>query len=273
MLWLLNRMRLSLWIHPASNIWKQLLLQENIFFTNLSCYSIQSCEKLSDKQYGPGNITHRSNSSHSCACSAAIPVTADGLDTWKQAWMEAVVFLVSNIHWENELYFRLHPRFAYLDENLTLSEIFKSICITQEYKSQFLHERNAVHQCGQELVSFNQLDYLHIAQQPAREAAPEALVKGAWNISEDVIPEDVLFIQIFRFIMGFIIAHVVIAALIRSQTNESAPWFTHLFGAWHCQISSSLTSCWMPITPPRFVSTEQSSVPAQYLWEQVLYVQ
>lgn len=149
MLWLLNRRRLSLWIHPASNIWKQLLLQENIFFTNLSCYSIWSSERLSDKRYGPGNITHRSKSSDSQACSVAIPVTADGLGTRKPAWTEGVVFLVSNIHWENELYFRLHPRFAYLDENLTLSEIFKSIHITQEYKSQFQHERNVVNQCGQ----------------------------------------------------------------------------------------------------------------------------
>lgn len=44
-------------------------------------------------------------------------------------------------------------------------------------------------------------------------------MKGSRNTSENVVPEDVLFIQTFRFIIGFIIAHVMIAALIRSQTN------------------------------------------------------
>lgn len=60
------------------------------FFTNLCCYSIRSCERLSDKWYRPSDITHHSESSDSHAFTTAMPVRVDGLDTWKPAWTEGV---------------------------------------------------------------------------------------------------------------------------------------------------------------------------------------
>lgn len=84
-----------------------------------------------------------------------------GLRPESQPEQKGEVLPVSSIHWENELQIRLPPNFAYVDENVTPSDIFKSTCITQESKSQFQHERNVVNQRGQELESFNShLGYL-----------------------------------------------------------------------------------------------------------------
>lgn len=51
------------------------------------------------------------------------------------------------------------------------------------------------------------LSYLCNPLWSAGEAPPEVFLKGAWNTPQNVIPEDVIFIQIFRFINGFITAH------------------------------------------------------------------
>lgn len=176
------------------------------FFTDLSCYSTWWCEKLNDKWYGCSDITHQSESSHSHACTTAMPVKVYGLDTWKKAWMEEVCISgeqhyswLRNTHWENELYFGLHPKFAYLYGNVSLTvKHLHHLGIEILLPTWKKHGKSV-------WVGASCLSYICNAPRSVGKVPPEAFTKGAWNISENVIPE-VIFIQIFRFLIGFTIA-------------------------------------------------------------------
>lgn len=115
------------------------------FFTDLNCYSTWSCGRLSDKLYGPSDITHQSQSCHSHACTTAVSVKVYGLDTWKQAWTGEACITGEQ-----------HPLWKWTTPQLCLliwkrnikREISKSTCITQELQSHFQHEINMANQCG-----------------------------------------------------------------------------------------------------------------------------
>lgn len=89
------------------------------FFTNLSCYSTRSCERLTNDTDPARLLTSQNQVTVTLAQEQCLS-RFTGLTPERKPEWKGYVFLVSNTHRGNELYLRLHPKFAYLYENVTL---------------------------------------------------------------------------------------------------------------------------------------------------------